>query len=60
MRCFDKPSDDVRDLNRRDQERQGKLAELQSLVTEGLESGISPRTKVDIRRLSRETAAPKA
>lgn len=32
-------SDYVRDLIRRDQERQGALAELQRLVTEGLESG---------------------
>ncbi len=41
----------------RDQERQAKFAELQALVTEGIESGVSTRTKDDIRRLSRETAA---
>lgn len=35
---------DVEDLIRRDQERAGKLAELQRLITEGLESGISDRT----------------
>lgn len=48
--------DDVRDLIRRDQERYAKLAELQALVTEGIESGISTRSKDDIRRLSKETA----
>ncbi len=32
-------SDDVRDLIRRDQERQRAHAELQALITEGLESG---------------------
>lgn len=50
-------SDYVRDLIRRDQERAAKLAELQQLVIDGLASGISTRSKDDIRRLSRELAA---
>lgn len=50
-------SDYVRDLIRRDQERAAKLAELQRFVTEGLASGVSTRSKDDIRRLSREAAA---
>ena len=54
---YSNASDYVRDLIRRDQERSGKLAELQALVTQGIESGISTRTKDDIRRLSKETAA---
>lgn len=54
---YSNASDYVRDLIRRDQERNAKLAELQALVTEGIESGVSTRTKDDIRRLSRETAA---
>ncbi|MCJ2129898.1 type II toxin-antitoxin system ParD family antitoxin [Methylobacterium sp. E-045] len=53
---YSNASDDVRDLIRRDQERYAKLAELQALVTEGIESGISTRSKDDIRRLSKETA----
>ncbi len=54
---YSNASDYVRDLIRRDQERLAQFAELQALVTEGIESGISPRTKEDIRRLSRDTAA---
>ncbi len=54
---YSNASDYVRDLIRRDQERNAKLAELQALVTEGIESGISTRTKDDIRRLSKKTAA---
>jgi len=34
-------SDYVRDLIRRDQDRHNKIAELQRLVAEGLESGVS-------------------
>lgn len=54
---YSNASDYVRDLIRRDQERGAKLAELQALVTEGIASGVSTRTKADIRRLSKETAA---
>lgn len=37
---YSNASDYVRDLIRRDQERVAKLAQLQRLVTEGIESGI--------------------
>jgi antitoxin ParD1/3/4 len=37
-------SDYVRDLIRRDQERQQKLAEFQHMIDEGLHSGIDTRT----------------
>ena len=43
---YSNASDYVRDLIRRDQERVSKLAELQRLITEGLESGISDRSIV--------------
>lgn len=36
---YSNASDYVRDLIRRDQERQKALAEIQALVTEGIESG---------------------
>lgn len=38
---YSNASDYVRDLIRRDQERNEKIAELQKLITEGLESGIA-------------------
>ncbi|CAM5522175.1 type II toxin-antitoxin system ParD family antitoxin [Sphingobium scionense] len=43
-------SDYVRDLIRRDQERQGKIAHMQMLVDEGREGGISDETMDDIRQ----------
>lgn len=45
---YSNASDYVRDLIRRDQELADKIAELQRLVTEGLESGISTLSKADI------------
>lgn len=42
-------SEFVRDLLRKDQERAGKIANMQRLVTEGLESGYSDRTVEDVR-----------
>lgn len=45
---------DVKDLIRRDQERASKLAELQRLIKEGLESGISDRTADDVFNAVRE------
>lgn len=50
-------SDYVRDLIRRDQDRLGKIAELQRLVDEGLASGISSRTPDEIRQLGRDRLA---
>ncbi|GAA3096546.1 type II toxin-antitoxin system ParD family antitoxin [Rhizobium viscosum] len=54
---YSNASDYVRDLIRRDQERADKLAELQRLVTEGLESGVSDRSKEDILQAARERLA---
>jgi antitoxin ParD1/3/4 len=39
---YSNASDYVRDLIRRDQERAEKVARMQQLATEGLESGVSP------------------
>ena len=46
-------SDYVRDLIRRDQDRAGKVAELQRLIDAGLASGISDRTPEEVRQLGR-------
>lgn len=57
---YSNASDYVRDLIRRDQERADKLNELQKLITEGLESGISDRSIGDILRAARAQAAESA
>jgi antitoxin ParD1/3/4 len=49
-------SDYVRDLIRRDQERAERLATLQALITEGLESGISDRRLSDVLDAARRHA----
>ena len=49
-------SDYVRDLIRRDQERQDKIAEFQRLIDEGRASGIGRRTFVEIREAARKRA----
>jgi antitoxin ParD1/3/4 len=41
-------SDYIRDLIRRDQERQEQIAQFQALIDEGLASGISPRTLAEV------------
>jgi antitoxin ParD1/3/4 len=46
---FSNASDYVRDLIRRDQEREAQIRELQALIDEGLESGLSDLTPEDIR-----------
>jgi antitoxin ParD1/3/4 len=46
-------SDYVRDLIRKDQDRHDKIAELQRLVTEGIESGVSTRTMDEILEAAR-------
>jgi antitoxin ParD1/3/4 len=51
---FANASDYVRDLIRDDQERAKGLAELQELIREGLESGVSDLTTEDIRKQVRE------
>ena len=53
---YSSASDYVRDLIRRDQERAGKLAELQRLVTEGMESGVSDQSLDDLLKIARERA----
>ena len=54
---YSNASDYVRDLIRRDQERATKLAELQRLITEGIESGVSTRSIGDIVKAARDQAA---
>ncbi len=49
-------SDYVRDLIRRDQERSDKLAELQRLITEGLDSGVSGRSMGEVLDAARQQA----
>ena len=49
-------SDYVRNLIRRDQERHDGLAQLQALITEGFESGISDRSLKDVLDAARHRA----
>ena len=51
---FGNSSDYVRDLIRRDQERQAKITHLQQLIDEGLESGVTDSTMADIREAARQ------
>ena len=53
---YSNASDYVRDLIRRDQECVSKLAELQRLITEGLDSGISDRSIGDVLEAARKQA----
>jgi len=53
---YSNASDYVRDLIRRDQERQAKIVALQEKIDEGLASGVSNRTMVDIRLSARKRA----
>lgn len=45
---YSNASDYGRDLIRRDQDRATKITEMQRLITEGLESGISDQSMTDI------------
>lgn len=54
---YSNASDYVRALIRSDQERADALAQLQGLVTEGLDSGVSERSKDDILQAARERLA---
>jgi antitoxin ParD1/3/4 len=54
---FSNASDYIRDLIRRDQERAEKLRELQTLITEGLESGVSNRSMDDLLNAARAAVA---
>lgn len=53
---YSNASDYVRDLIRRDQERHEKIAEMQRLVTEGRESGVSEHSMSEIRDIARREA----
>jgi antitoxin ParD1/3/4 len=53
---YSNASDYVRDLIRRDQERSDKLAELQRLNTEGLDSGVSERSMGEVLDAARQQA----
>ena len=46
-------SDYVRDLIRRDQEKQEKIAQFQKLIDEGFKSGISSRSMEDLLKEAR-------
>lgn len=50
---YSNASDYVRDLIRRDQERRDKIAHMQALVGEALDSGLSERSMDDIRAAAR-------
>ena len=51
-------SDYVRDLIRRDQERAETFAEMQLLISEGLESGVSDRSMAQVLEDARRQAKP--
>ena len=53
---YSNASDYVRDLIRRDQDRATKIAAMQELVTEGLESGIADESMAEIRDEARTRA----
>lgn len=53
---YSNTSDYVRDLIRRDQEQAVKIAHMQALVTEGLESGTGERTMEELRETAAENA----
>lgn len=53
---YSNTSDYVRDLIRRDQDQAMKIAHMQALVTEGLESGTGKRTMEELRETAREKA----
>jgi antitoxin ParD1/3/4 len=53
---YSNASDYVRDLIRRDQERAEKIAQMQRLIDEGIESGVSDKSMKDIRAEARRRA----
>jgi antitoxin ParD1/3/4 len=50
---YSNASDYVRDLIRRDQAQAARIAEMQRLVTEGLESGVDDQSMADVLKESR-------
>ncbi|WP_346894808.1 type II toxin-antitoxin system ParD family antitoxin [uncultured Roseibium sp.] len=57
---YSNASDYVRDLIRHDQERVSKIAEMQRLVDEGLESGIGTRGMDELLDAARKKAGVSA
>lgn len=53
---YDRAGDYVRDLIRRDQERAAAHLELQQLITEGMDSGLSDRTPEQLLDAARAAA----
>lgn len=53
---YSNASDYVRDLIRRDQDRTAKIAAMQQLVSEGLESGKGTRSMDELREAARQRA----
>jgi antitoxin ParD1/3/4 len=53
-------SDYVRHLIRRDQERTAKIAHIQTLVTEGFESGVGKRSMDELKAAARKKAGASA
>lgn len=53
---FGNSSDYVRELIRRDQERQAKIAHMQALVDKGIASGKGSRTLEDLKAVARRKA----
>ena len=53
---YSNASDYIRDLIRRDQERAEKIAAMQGLVSEALESGVTPHGMKDILAMARRRA----
>lgn len=54
---YSNASDYVRDLIRKDQDRATKIANMQTLVTEGIESGKGSRTMEELREAARKQAS---
>jgi antitoxin ParD1/3/4 len=54
---YSNTSDYVRDLIRRDQEQAVKIAHMQALVTEGIESGTGKQTMEGLRDKARKKAS---
>jgi antitoxin ParD1/3/4 len=46
---YSNSSDYIRDLIRRDQEKAEKIAQLQTLITEGIESGTGSRSMSELK-----------
>lgn len=53
---YDDASDYLRQLVRRDREREEKIAAMQRHVTEGFESGLGTMSKEELRQAGREAA----